>query len=134
AECLARLHAERQRVKFLCTVPSFHNPAGITLSARRRPEVLGIWQRAGVLIIEDNPYGLLGFDAEPRRALRADNDHGVVYLGSFSKTVAAGGGGGGGPAAPRGPPQQGLARGGGGGVHRRAAPAHFGGKPRPPPA
>ena len=90
AECLARLHAERQQVKFLYTVPSFHNPAGVTLSAQRRPEVLRICQQAGVLIIEDNPYGLLGFDAEPQRALRADDDHGVVYLGSFSKTIAAG--------------------------------------------
>ena len=88
--CLARLHAQRQRVKFLYTVPSFHNPAGVTLSAARRAEVLRICQRAGVLIIEDNPYGLLGFDSEPLRALRADDDHGVVYLGSFSKTIAAG--------------------------------------------
>jgi DNA-binding transcriptional MocR family regulator len=77
-------------VKFLYTVPSFHNPAGVTLSAERRPEVLRICQQAGVLIIEDNPYGLLGFDGEPLRALRADDDHGVVYLGSFSKTIAAG--------------------------------------------
>ena len=90
AECLARLRAGRQPVKFLYTVPSFHNPAGVTLSAQRRPEVLRICQQAGVLIIEDNPYGLLGFDGEPQRALRADDDHGVVYLGSFSKTIAAG--------------------------------------------
>src|SRR5262249_9028789 len=102
AECLARLHAERQRVKFLYTVPSFHNPAGVTLSARRRPEVLGICQRAGVLIIEDNPYGLLGFDAEPRRALRAGDDHRRGFLGSFSQTGAAAGRGGGGRARPRG--------------------------------
>ena len=90
AECLAWLQAERQPVKFLYTVPSFHNPAGVTLSAQRRPEVLHICQQAGVLVIEDNPYGLLGFDAEPQRALRADDYHGVVYLGSFSKTIAAG--------------------------------------------
>jgi 2-aminoadipate transaminase len=89
-ECLAQLKARGQRVKFLYTVPSFHNPAGVTLSAPRRAEVLGICQRAGVLIIEDNPYGLLGFDSEPLRALRADDAHGVVYLGSFSKTIAAG--------------------------------------------
>jgi 2-aminoadipate transaminase len=41
-------------------------------------------------VIEDNPYGLLGFDGEPMRALRADDDEGVVYLGTFSKTFAAG--------------------------------------------
>jgi DNA-binding transcriptional MocR family regulator len=89
-EIIARLAGQSQRVKFLYTVPSFHNPAGVTLSAPRRAEVLGICQRAGVLIIEDNPYGLLGFDSEPLRALRADDAHGVVYLGSFSKTIAAG--------------------------------------------
>ena len=89
-ESLARLQAQSRRVKFLYTVPSFHNPAGVTLSEPRRAEVLGICQRAGVLVIEDNPYGLLGFDGEPLRALRADDAHGVVYLGSFSKTIAAG--------------------------------------------
>ncbi|GAA2898339.1 hypothetical protein GCM10020220_105080 [Nonomuraea rubra] len=52
--------------------------------------MLDICQRAGILIIEDNPYGLLGFDGEPMRALRADNPDGVVYLGSFSKTLAPG--------------------------------------------
>ena len=41
-------------------------------------------------MVEDNPYGLLGFDGEPMRALRADDDDGVVYLGTFSKTFAAG--------------------------------------------
>ena len=90
ADCLARLAREGRPVKFLYTVPSFHNPAGVTLSARRRAQVLGICQRAGVLIVEDNPYGLLGFDGEPQRALRADDAQGVVYLGSFSKTIAPG--------------------------------------------
>jgi 2-aminoadipate transaminase len=90
SECLARLHSRGQRVKFLYTVPSFHNPAGVTLSAPRRAEVLRICQQAGVLIVEDNPYGLLGFDGEPQRALRAGDSQGVVYLGSFSKTIAAG--------------------------------------------
>jgi len=89
-ECIARLASQSQRVKFLYTVPSFHNPAGVTLSAERRAKVLRICQRAGLLVVEDNPYGLLGFDSEPQRALRADDPHGVVYLGSFSKTIAPG--------------------------------------------
>ena len=89
-ECVARLTSQGQRVKFLYTVPSFHNPAGVTLSAARRGEVLRICQRAGLLIVEDNPYGLLGFDADPQRALHADDPHNVVYLGSFSKTIAPG--------------------------------------------
>ncbi len=89
AATLARLAATGKRVKFLYTVPNFHNPAGVSLSGPRRAEILSICQRADVLIVEDNPYGLLGFDGEPRRALRADDD-GVIYLGSFSKTFAPG--------------------------------------------
>ena len=89
-QALAALASRGQRAKFLYTVPSFHNPGGVTLPAARRAQVLGICQRAGLLVIEDNPYGLLGFDGEPLRALRADDPHGVVYLGTFSKTIAPG--------------------------------------------
>ena len=87
---IAALASQGRRVKFLYTVPSFHNPGGVTLPAARRAQVLDICQRAGLLVIEDNPYGLLGFDGEPLRALRADDPHGVVYLGTFSKTIAPG--------------------------------------------
>lgn len=90
SETIARVAASGRQMKFLYTVPNYHNPAGVTLSASRRTEVLGICQRAGLLVIEDNPYGLLGFDSEPMRALRADDAEGVVYLGTFSKTFAAG--------------------------------------------
>ena len=89
-ETLTRLAAEGRRVKLLYTVPNFHNPAGVTLSAERRPRVLEIARRHGVLVLEDNPYGLLGFSGEPIPALRSMDDTGVVYLGSFSKTFAPG--------------------------------------------
>ncbi len=88
-EAIGRTTAAGRRAKFLYTVPNFHNPAGVTLAAGRRHRILDICQRAGLLVVEDNPYGLLGFDGEPMRALRAD-DEGVVYLGTFSKTFAAG--------------------------------------------
>jgi len=87
---LERLKAEGKRVKFLYTVPNFHNPGGVTLSLERRPQVLEICQRFGVLVLEDNPYGLLGFDAEPLPAMRSMDPDGVIYLGSFSKTFAPG--------------------------------------------
>jgi DNA-binding transcriptional MocR family regulator len=77
-------------VKFLYTIPNFQNPAGVTLTASRRAEILAICAAHGVLVIEDNPYGLLGFDGEPMRALRADDPDHVIYLGSFSKTFAPG--------------------------------------------
>src|SRR6202522_149444 len=90
SSALARLAASGRRAKFLYTVPNFHNPAGVTLAASRRQEILEICERAGLLVVEDNPYGLLGFDSEPMRALRADDPEGVVYLGTFSKTFASG--------------------------------------------
>ena len=89
-EAIQRTAAAGKRAKFLYTVPNFHNPAGVTLAAGRRHRVLDICRRAGLLVVEDNPYGLLGFDGDPLRALRADDAEGVVYLGTFSKTFAAG--------------------------------------------
>jgi 2-aminoadipate transaminase len=89
-QAIQQVTAAGKRIKFLYTVPNHHNPAGVTLSAERRPRILQICQSAGVLILEDNPYGLLGFDGEPLRALRAEDGEGVVYLGSFSKTFASG--------------------------------------------
>ncbi|MFF4122453.1 aminotransferase-like domain-containing protein [Microbispora rosea] len=90
AQTIYALHAAGNRIKFLYTIPNFQNPAGVTLNEVRRRQVLEICRRAGVLVVEDNPYGLLGFDGEPMRALRADDPEGVVYLGSFSKTLAPG--------------------------------------------
>src|SRR3954449_6361331 len=89
-QAIATVRASGRRIKFLYTIPNYHNPAGVTLSAERRPEVLRICRDNDVLVLEDNPYGLLGFDDEPNRALRADEPEGVVYLGSFSKTFAPG--------------------------------------------
>ena len=85
----AALETVRPRPKFLYTVPTFHNPAGVTLSVERRAEVLAICREYGVAVVEDNPYGLLGFSGHTFPALRS-LDRDVVYLGSFSKTFAAG--------------------------------------------
>jgi len=89
-EAIRRVAATGRRAKFLYAVPNFHNPAGVTLATGRRHRILDICHRAGLLVVEDNPYGLLGFDGDPLRALRADDTDGVVYLGTFSKTFAAG--------------------------------------------
>lgn len=90
AEALAAVAAAGKRAKFLYTVPNFHNPAGVSLSGPRRARVLQIAEAAGLLVLEDNPYGLLGFDHDPVPALRAATADGVIYLGSFSKTFAPG--------------------------------------------
>ncbi len=79
-----------KRIKFLYTIPNFHNPAGVTMSDSRRLELARICRDAGIPVLEDNPYGLLGFDDKIRRAIRADDPDNVLYLGSFSKTFAPG--------------------------------------------
>jgi DNA-binding transcriptional MocR family regulator len=89
-EALAAAESAGRRVKFLYTIPNFHNPAGVTLTIARRTEILEICRQHRVLVIEDNPYGLLGFDGQIYPALRSMDPDNVVYLGSFSKTFAAG--------------------------------------------
>ena len=89
-EAIARVRAEGKRIKMIYTIPSFHNPGGVTQGPERRREVLAVAQRHGILLLEDDPYGLLGFEGEPPRAIRADDAEGVIYLGSFSKTIASG--------------------------------------------
>jgi 2-aminoadipate transaminase len=89
-EALAQARKHGRRVKFLYTIPNFHNPAGVTLAVERRAEILEICREYGVLVVEDNPYGLLGFDGQTYPALRSMDPDNVVYLGSFSKVFASG--------------------------------------------
>ena len=89
-ETIEELERTGKPIKFLYTIPNFHNPAGVVLSADRRPQIAGICERHHVLIVEDNPYGLLGFNGDPLPSLQTFNPDGVVYLGSFSKTFAPG--------------------------------------------
>lgn len=87
---IAALQSAGKRVKMLYTIPSFNNPSGISLAPERRQPVVDICRSANVLVLEDNPYGLLKFDGEPFRPLVADNPDSVIYLGSFSKILAPG--------------------------------------------
>ena len=88
---IEQVRAAGRTIKFLYTIPNHHNPAGVTLSPERRPEIIQICREAGILILEDNPYGLLGFEGtDPIPALRSMDPENVVYLGSFSKTFAPG--------------------------------------------
>jgi DNA-binding transcriptional MocR family regulator len=90
AEGIRRVRAEGGQVKLIYTIPSYHNPAGLTQGQSRRHEILEVARSHGILVLEDDPYGLLGFDGVVPRAMRADEATGVVYLGSFSKTIASG--------------------------------------------
>jgi DNA-binding transcriptional MocR family regulator len=90
AEAADRLSAQGKKIKLLYLVPNFANPSGVTLSAERRQQVLQVCKERGILIIEDNPYGLLYFENQPPKAMRAFDAEGVVYLGSFSKILSPG--------------------------------------------
>jgi 2-aminoadipate transaminase len=87
---IAELKAEGKTLKFLYTIPNFSNPAGVTLTWERRLEILEICRANDILVLEDNPYGLLYFDAPPPQAMRSVEEDGVIYLGTFSKTLAPG--------------------------------------------
>lgn len=82
--------AENPRAKFLYTIPTFQNPAGVTLSDSRREEILDICERAGLLVVEDDPYGMLSFEGDAPLPLRARRRDGVFYCSTFSKTFAPG--------------------------------------------
>jgi DNA-binding transcriptional MocR family regulator len=88
-ETIKRLKAEGRRIKFLYLVPNFANPSGVTLAAKRRAKIIELCRKNHILVIEDNPYGLLYFDKKVPNALRS-MDENVVYLGSFSKILAPG--------------------------------------------
>ena len=88
-ETAARLRAAGKRIKFLYTIPNFNNPSGTTQPWQRRLDILAACAAEGILVVEDNPYGLLTLDADPIPAMRSV-DADVIYLGSFSKTFAPG--------------------------------------------
>lgn len=89
-EAADRLRSEGKKIKLLYVVPNFANPSGVTLSAERRAKVLEICKERGILIVEDNPYGLLYFDQKPPAAIASLDGENVVYLGSFSKILSPG--------------------------------------------
>lgn len=93
--------ALRVSPKFLYVLPNFHNPAGVTLSLERRKRLIEIADHYGVPIIEDDPYGQLRYegdhlpslvvlDNEFQRHNGAPYSGNVIYLSTFSKTLAPG--------------------------------------------
>jgi len=88
---LARLAAEGRTPKFIYTIPSFQNPAGVTMSLPRRRELVRIAAERELVILEDNPYGLLRYEGESLPTLHSlDGGRYVIYLGTFSKILSAG--------------------------------------------
>jgi 2-aminoadipate transaminase len=90
-EVLGRLEAEGRRPKFIYSVPSFQNPAGVTMSLQRRRRLVELARQRELLVVEDNPYGLLRFGGEPLPPLyQLDGGDFVVYVGTFSKILSPG--------------------------------------------
>jgi len=84
------LRTAGRKIKFLYLIPNYQNPTGVCLPADRRTEILSICREEEIFVVEDNPYGLLGFDKPSPNAMRAEDSENVIYLGSFSKTIAPG--------------------------------------------
>jgi 2-aminoadipate transaminase len=90
-ETLDRLGREGRTPKFIYTVPTFHNPAGVTMSLERRQRLVRIAAERELLVLEDNPYGLLRYEGDALPPLYAlDGGEYVIYLGTFSKILAPG--------------------------------------------
>jgi 2-aminoadipate transaminase len=88
---LAELKAEGRRPKFIYTVPSFQNPAGVTLSLERRARLVDLARLHELLVVEDNPYGLLRYGGEALPPLyQLDGGDFVIYIGTFSKILSPG--------------------------------------------
>ncbi len=90
SETLERLEREGRRPKFIYTVPNFHNPAGVTLALERRHELVRIASERELLVLEDNPYGMLRYEGTPLPPLRSLNDEFVIYASTFSKILSPG--------------------------------------------
>jgi len=97
-ETLARLDREGRRPKFIYTIPTFQNPAGVTMSLERRRRLVALARERELIVLEDNPYGLLRYEGDPLPTLRSlevpadsteDNDF-VIYAGTMSKILSPG--------------------------------------------
>jgi len=76
---------------FLYAIPTFQNPSGRTLSVERRERLVQLARERDLLVLEDDPYGLVRFEGDPPPTLfELDGGERVVYSSSFSKTIAPG--------------------------------------------
>ncbi len=82
---------ERERPRFLYTIPSFQNPTGVTLTAKRRKKLYAIAARYGLIVLEDDPYGALRYAGEKIAPIKSMDTEGlVIYQSTVSKTIAPG--------------------------------------------
>jgi 2-aminoadipate transaminase len=89
-ERLGELARRGIRPKFIYTVASFQNPAGVSMSADRRRRLVDVADRYGVPILEDAAYAELRFEGEPLPSLVSLNPDGVLFANTFSKIFGPG--------------------------------------------
>jgi 2-aminoadipate transaminase len=96
---LDALQAQGRRPKFIYTIPNFQNPGGVTMSLARRRRLIEVARERELLVLEDNPYGLLRYEGKPLPTLysldaqavgRGRASDLVIYLGTFSKILSPG--------------------------------------------
>jgi DNA-binding transcriptional MocR family regulator len=90
-DALERALAEGEKPAFVYTIATFQTPSGRTLSSERRRRVAELAREHGVLVLEDDPYGLVRYEGEaPPTVFELEGGDNVAYASSFSKTVAPG--------------------------------------------
>ncbi len=96
---LDRLESEGRTPKLIYTIPNFQNPGGVTMSLPRRHRLVEVAREREIMVLEDNPYGMLRYEGEPLPTLHSLDAHAakrggasdfVVYLGTFSKILSPG--------------------------------------------
>jgi 2-aminoadipate transaminase len=96
---LDRLQSEGRSPKFIYTIPNFQNPGGVTMSLPRRRRLVEVARERELLVLEDNPYGLLRYEGEALPTLysldaanagKSGASDLVIYLGTFSKILSPG--------------------------------------------
>jgi DNA-binding transcriptional MocR family regulator len=91
ATAIAEVRKSGRVPRAIYDIPDFNNPMGTRMPLAQRRALLDLAHAEGVLLFEDNPYGMFAYDGEPLPTLKALDEHGVViYLGSFSKTLYPG--------------------------------------------
>ena len=87
-DAIERVRRRGRQPKAFYDIPDFHNPLGTAMALERRHALLRLAAETGILVIEDNPYGMFAYDSARLPTLKSlDRDGSVIYIGTFSKTL-----------------------------------------------
>jgi 2-aminoadipate transaminase len=87
---IQKLVSRGKKPKFIYEIPDFQNPSGITMSLKRRKELIVIAEKYDLIIIEDSPYRQLRFEGKPEPSMIGMNPERVIALYTFSKILLPG--------------------------------------------